>query len=234
VVGRLALLLTVGLLVPFLTKSPDAVVGHYGEWVRHLARSSGERWLGFRDGWTVWLVGRHVILGETDDVPLRAAIDAPWYRAVQLATALAVLGWLLYLSQSGCDRRLFIKVALGLGAAWLMVCGPASEHATYVFLAPSLAWGLVDPVAWPRGRWLIRGAGLLILVLGWGALARALDSTLLLLTLPVGEVLLAVWLACYSVAALPASGAVQSPVAPEFVGIRRLRAKTNGRILSHP
>jgi hypothetical protein len=231
--GRLALLLAVGLLLPFLTKSPDAVLGYYGEWVGHLTGSSGERWLGFRDGWTVWLLFRHVLLGASGELPLRAAIDAPWYRAVQLATALAVLGWPLYLIRRGCDRRLLINVALGLGATWLMVCGPASEHATYVYLAPTLAWALVDPDAWPRGRWLTRATGLLVLVLGWGTLARALDSVLLLGALPVGATLLAVWLTCYSVAAL--ARPVGKPLAAQrtFARPGLLSVDTNGRIHSH-
>ncbi|HEV3460358.1 MAG TPA: glycosyltransferase family 39 protein, partial [Thermoanaerobaculia bacterium] len=78
--ARFVLLLGLGLLVPFLTKSPDAVLGHYAEWAQHLTRSADERWLGFRDGWTVWVVCRHFIFGEAGELPLRGAIDAPWYR----------------------------------------------------------------------------------------------------------------------------------------------------------
>jgi hypothetical protein len=167
--------------------------------VHHLTGSAGERWLGFRDGWTVWVVVRHHLCGESGELPLRAPIDAPWYRALQLATALVVLGWCLYLQRRGCDRRRLVNVTLTLGAAWLMVFGPASEHATYVFLAPSLAWALLDEHAWPRARWVVMTAGMLILCLGWGALARSAASALLLTALPIGATLFAAWVVGYSV-----------------------------------
>jgi hypothetical protein len=160
--------------------------------------SAGERWLGFRDGWTVWVIVRHLVGGADGDLPLRAAIDAWWYRALQLAAALVVLGWSLVLQRRGCNRRRLLNVTLALGAAWLMVFGPASEHATYVFLAPSLAWALVDIEAWPRARWLVMVAGVLILGLGWGVLARTAHAALLLTALPAGAMLFAIWIVGYS------------------------------------
>jgi hypothetical protein len=199
--GRFVLVLAAGLLLPFLTKSPDIVLGHYAEWGHHLSSSTGERWLGFRDGWTLWVVVRHYLCGGTGELPFRDAIDAPWYRVVQLATALGVLGWSLVLQRRRCERRRLINVTLALGGAWLMVFGPASEHATYVFLAPSLAWALLETNAWPRGRWLIVGASVLILGFGWGALARSAESALLLTALPLGALLFAVWIISYSVVA---------------------------------
>src|SRR5262245_22875413 len=39
-------------LVPFLTRPPAAVAGQYAGMVSHLSATSGERWPGFRDGWT--------------------------------------------------------------------------------------------------------------------------------------------------------------------------------------
>jgi hypothetical protein len=201
-----------GVLVPFLTKSPEAVLGYYAEWYHHLAGSSGERWLGFRDGWTFWLVVRHFLMGGEGELPLRDPIDAPWYRVVQLATAIAVLAWSLYLQRRGCNRRQLVNVTMGLSTAWLMVFGPASEHATYVFLAPSLAWAIVDAHTWPRGRFLILSAGVLILALGWGVLARWTAVDLLLVTLPVGTLLFATWFVGYSVHELQRGAAEDVPV----------------------
>jgi hypothetical protein len=197
--GRFFVVLALGLLLPYLTKPPEVVCGYYAEWVGHLTGSAGERWPGFRDGWTVWVVVRHLFGGDTGELPLRAAIDAWWYRPLQLAAALGVLGWTLHLRRSGCDRRRIINVTLALGAAWLMVFGPASEHATYVFLAPSLAWTLVNAGAWPRARWLALAAGVLLLVLGWDALARDAHATMLVAALPIGAVLLAIWMVGYSI-----------------------------------
>ena len=54
--GRLALFLAAGLLLPFLTRPPDIVFNHYREWLNQMAATGAERWPGFRDAWTVWLV----------------------------------------------------------------------------------------------------------------------------------------------------------------------------------
>lgn len=208
--GRFLLVLGVGMLVPFLTKPPAAVLGYYAEWLHHLTASSGMRWPGFRDGWTLWLVVRHVLQGG-GEVAVTAPLDAPWYRVLQLAAALAALAWSLYLQRRGWDRRRLVNLTLALGVAWLMVFGPASEHATYVFLAPSLAWALLDADAWPRGRWLIVAAGVLVLVLGWGALARILQSELLLAALPLGGILVIVWFVGYSLTIVTPSVAALGP-----------------------
>jgi hypothetical protein len=218
--GRFILVLAAGLVVPFLTKPPEVVLGYYAEWAQHLTASAGERWPGFRDGWTVWVIARHVVGGEAGDPPLRAGIDAGWYRALQLAAAVVVVGWCLALQRRGCDRRRLISVTVALGAAWLMVFGPASEHATYVFLAPSLAWALVDTETWPRARWLAMAAGLLILGLGWGELERRLNVTLLFAALPIGALIFAIWAVGYSVAAerameSPASGLLLRNASPQ-------------------
>src|SRR5262249_18562604 len=55
---------------------------------------------------------------------------------------------------------------LGLGCCWMTVFGPASESATYLLLAPSLAWALLE--VWTAGRspwargWLAVSFGLLV------------------------------------------------------------------------
>jgi hypothetical protein len=56
--GRFALALVPGLLLPFLTRPPEVVADHYREWATHLVSSSQERWPGFRDAWTAWLAVR--------------------------------------------------------------------------------------------------------------------------------------------------------------------------------
>jgi hypothetical protein len=87
-----------------------------------------------------------------------------------------------------------------MGLAWLMLFGPAVEHATYVFLAPPLLWGLLERRAWPHGQGLIWGSFLLIMVLGWGAVTRLLapDWPVLLTALPAGTALFALWLVGYA------------------------------------
>jgi alpha-1,2-mannosyltransferase len=209
--GRLAVALAVGGLLPFLTRPPEVVLGHYREWAPHLLGSGSERWPGFRDGWTVWLVLRHLAEGATGPLPVRAPIDSSLYRAVQLLSAGAALAWCLWQRRRGAGRRWLVQVTLGMGLAWLMLFGPAVEHATYVFLAPSLLGALLERDAWPRGRWLIVTASVLIMVLGWGALTQPLLAALpwLLASLPLGSGLFAVWLLGYArTSRPPADGAL--------------------------
>ena len=64
----------------------------------------------------------------------------------------------------------------------------ALEHATYTFLAPALAWALLDRQTWPRGRWLVGTAFVLISVLGWDPLTHPLmDRLPVLLAAPHGR-----------------------------------------------
>jgi hypothetical protein len=196
--GRFLVALACLALVPFLTRPPEVVLGHYREWGAHLVQSGRERWPGFRDGWTVWQVTQRLARGEPGVPPLKDTLDSEGYRMVQLVTALSVLAWCLWQGRRG-GTRWRVHMTFGIGLAWLMVFGPAVEHATHVFLAPVLAGALLDR-AWPRGRPVITAAAVLILLLGWGALTRPLMDTMpvLLTTLPVGAALFALWLVAYA------------------------------------
>jgi hypothetical protein len=151
------LVITAGLfLLPFLTRPPDIVLDHYREWIDHLMESGNVRWIGFRDGWTVWIVLHHLFGGESGGPSLVEPMDSSWYHLVQLATAVAVLGWSLWQRYRAVRHdlgpRWLVHVTLSMGLAWLMLFGPAVEHATYVFLAPPLLWALLERRAWPLGR----------------------------------------------------------------------------------
>jgi Glycosyltransferase family 87 len=204
---RLVVTMTALFLIPFLTRPPAVVLDHYRDWFDHIAQSGNSRWLGFRDGWTVWLVLRHLISGQSGPLPLREPMDSAWYRLVQIATATAALIWCLWQQRRsvrlGMNPRWLVHVTLSMGLAWLMLFGPAVEHATYVFLAAPLAWGVLERRAWPHGRGLILAAFVLIMILGWGVVTRLLSSTLpmLLAALPAGTALFALWLLGYAQAA---------------------------------
>jgi hypothetical protein len=191
-------------LLPFLTRPPGIVLDQYREWIDHLMETGNIRWLGFRDGWTVWIVLHHLFGGESETVALCEPMHSSWYHLVQLASAAAVLGWCLWqrhrASRSDLGPRWVIHVILSMGLAWLMLFGPAVEHATYVFLAPPLLWALLERRAWPHGRGLIWASFLLIMVLGWGAVTRLLapDWPIVLTALPAGTALFALWLIGYA------------------------------------
>jgi hypothetical protein len=197
--ARFLLFLALGLLAPFLTRPPEIVLGHYREWLSHMAATGSERWPGFRDGWTVWLVLRDLLQGRAGAPALRAPLDSGVYRAVQLLTAAAALGWCLWQQQRIDDPRKLTTVTLAMGLAWLMLFGPAVEHATYVFLTPVLNWALLQR-DWRRGRWLIGAAFVLVMFLGWTVISPNIMETapVLLTALPVGTALFTLWLIGYA------------------------------------
>jgi hypothetical protein len=209
---RFAVATAVGFLLPFLTRPAPVVLQHYEDWLVHLMTSGGDRWEGFRDAWTVWLAVCHVADGLPGRLAVCHRIDTSAYRAVQVAAALAALAWCLW--QRRAARRDAgsswpVHAALCVGMAWLMLFGPAIEHATYVFLAAPLAWAVVQRSEWPAGRGVIAAAAVFILVLGWGAVARAAEDpwpgggSLLVASLPLGTALFTLWLAGYAVACRP-------------------------------
>lgn len=201
--GRLVVAITTFGLLPFLSRPPFIVLDHYREWLDHLLGTGTVRWLGFRDGWTVWVVLRHWFGGETGPLLLNEPMDSSWYRPVQLASAVFALLWCLWQQRRahrlGLAPRWLIHVTMSMGLAWLMLFGPAVEHATYVFLTPPLAWAVLERQAWPLGRGLILASFALVMVLGWGALTRLLPTWPILLTaLPAGTVLFVLWLLGYA------------------------------------
>jgi hypothetical protein len=193
---RLLVVVLAGGLLPFATRSADVVGRQYQGWTTHLTDSSTKRWPGFRDGWTIIAVARHLIDGKEGMPDLKEPLDEPAYRVVQILSGLALFVWTLVLRRRGMDARKLVLVTLAGGACWLLLLGPASEAPTYVFLAPFLAWGLVERRWWPGARRLIEGAGILLLVVGWSELTRSWwnEAPWLILALPAGVILFWVWL----------------------------------------
>jgi hypothetical protein len=111
--------------------------------------------------------------------------------------------------------RWLVHVTLSMGLAWLMLFGPAVEHATYVFLSAPLAWALLENESGPFARVLIVTASTLVLLLGWGAIARLLPGvSLLLIALPSGTVLFALWLIGYAKVSFCGTATAVSGVGP--------------------
>jgi hypothetical protein len=197
---RFALALALGSLLPFLTRPPDVVWQQYGEWLSHLAHTGGTRWPGFRDGWTLWEAASHPLRWSAERLLFPTTAGSLCYRGLQVLSAAGALVWCRRQQAHGADPRWLCCATIGMGAAWLMLFGPAVEHATYAFLAPSLGWAVLQREAWPRGRWLIGAAFVLIAVLGWDDLTRGLvgDLPLLAVPLPLGTLLFTLWLVGYA------------------------------------
>jgi hypothetical protein len=76
------------------------------------------------------------------------------YTAVRLASASLVAALCLAGRKRPVRQRL--TSGLNLGLCWLLLCGPATEGATYQLLGPPLLWALFD--AWRRPRPVARAA----------------------------------------------------------------------------
>jgi hypothetical protein len=198
--GRILCLTAAGFLLPFLTRPPAVVCEQYRGWIAHLVEFSAWRWPGFRDGWTVWLVLRHVASSGTGLPDLRQPVDAAWYPILEVLAGLAVLGVCLGLQRRRSSARVLATATLALGAGWLMLLGPAVEPPTYVFLAPFLTWAFLDREAGPGGRLVILTAFVLVMVLGWSALTRPLWDRIpwLAVSLPLGSAAFLAWAVGYA------------------------------------
>jgi hypothetical protein len=193
-IGRFLIALAVGALVPFLTRPADIVITQYHDWLVHLTESNSLRWPGLRDGWTVYLVLEKVLIDSPRDVQMTPI--APLYHGVKLVMAGAVLAWCLWLARRG-SVRLVLTGTLGMGLAWLMIFGPATEFPTYVLLAPLIGWAVLEAWRAQRGRWLAGAAFVLTTFLPWTAISRPLEPffPLIFTVLPVGSACFAGWLA---------------------------------------
>jgi hypothetical protein len=182
---RLALALPLLGAAPFLLQRPDYVAAEYVNFARVLA-------LDDRSDWPAAAAYRDLrLLCRACGLPISGAA----YTGVRLAGA----GLVAALCVAG--RRWPVRRRLGsllnLGLCWMLLCGPATEGATYMLLGPPLAWTLID--VWRR-RSLARAvalasaaafaAGLLANLFPFAARVHALGphplSALLLFGLLVG------------------------------------------------
>ncbi len=144
---RLALALTAGLALPFLLQRPAYVLGEYEQWLRLVGgddRKDRPVVNAYRDLWLLFRVA---------GVPPGKQA----YLALQLLTAAGAAA-LCVAGRVACwPRRRLLTALLSLGVCWMLLCGPATESATYLMLAPVLAWAVVEGCSagatW-RSRWL--------------------------------------------------------------------------------
>jgi hypothetical protein len=131
---RLTIALGLGFGVPFLLQDPTYVSDQYAGWMHHLATDRRQNWpveRGYRDLrmlCQVWLT----------------APGQRTYLIVQLFAAGTVAILCLARGLRRRQPRLFLTRVLGLGSCWMTVFGPATESCTYIFLAPGLAWALLQ------------------------------------------------------------------------------------------
>lgn len=141
---RLALMLGIGLLLPFLLQRPEYVRGQYRDWFAYIWQENRQvvsvrEW--YRD---VRLVAK-VWLGL--DLSDRA------YKLIEILVAAWMAGICLLARWRGWkEDRLLVTVFI-LACGWMTVLGPATETVTYLILAPAAAWVLVLAFSENRPLW---------------------------------------------------------------------------------
>jgi hypothetical protein len=122
----------------FLLQRPGYVAAEYVSFARALSLDNRSDWptiTAYRDLRLLLRVGG-------------LSLDDRAYTAVRTASAALVAG--LCLVRRKRDARWRLTSALNLGLCWILLCGPATEGATYQLLGPPLLWTLFD--AWRRAR----------------------------------------------------------------------------------
>ena len=143
---RLALGVLILGVLSLVLQRPAYVIEQYGEWWRSLnadqRRVSTE--LGsWRDTWLLLRI-------------LHIPITVAGYAILQAGTAMAAAVFCWWRSKTW-DRPAVIWSAFSIGCLWITLFGPSTELATYVFLAPSVAFAC-SWVLWPamQGRQPLR------------------------------------------------------------------------------
>ena len=66
------------------------------------------------------------------------------YLAAQIGSAIGIAGWCVKARLSGLQNRVLLLYLFAFGSIWMVLLGPASEQSTYILLAPSLAYFLIE------------------------------------------------------------------------------------------
>jgi hypothetical protein len=170
--GRLLVACLAGLVVPFLLQRPEYVAGQYASWLDHLLaddRQVESLAFWYRDVrllCTVWLT------------PLPNWL----YGLIQVVVGSGFAGICIAARWAGWPSSRLLPLVLALGCCWMTAFGPASESVTYVLVAPSVCWALLQewsPVGRAVPRLLFTGSyGLLVAtqVAVWFPFGRAFHT----------------------------------------------------------
>jgi hypothetical protein len=132
---RFAVMAIAFALLPFVTRPPSTVIGQYQEWFSSLTHEQQNRWPGYRDAWTIWETASNAFGGSP--------VSPNAYRALQLLSAVAVLGWCLWQKRRISKLGHLFTAILSIWVSWQLLFGPGTEQITYGILAPSAAWAVM-------------------------------------------------------------------------------------------
>lgn len=142
--ARLILALVVGLGLPFLLQNPGYVARQYIHWWNlMMADNRHDRPVSNLCSRDLWLLIRLV----------HFPINFFGYRVIQLLLGggIALLG--LAGRRSLWPQHRLLTRAFSLGCCWMVLCGPATESCTYILLAPTLAWAVIEATLDRRPLW---------------------------------------------------------------------------------
>jgi hypothetical protein len=126
--------LVVGVLLPFLLQEPSYVLQQYAGWLHHLQSSDRSVMpveLCYRDLQLVFRVCGAPLAGRT-------------YLEIQLLAAGTLAAVCVAGRCLGWPQRRLLPLLTALVCCWMTVFGPATESATYVLLAPTAAWAVLE------------------------------------------------------------------------------------------
>lgn len=131
---RMVLALIASFLFPFACQDPRYVVDQYEKWIA-LLRSEDRSDIAFehmyRDLW---------LLIHLYGIPMSRQV----YTLLQAAAGagVALLCWRR--QRTDWPTQALLTSTLALVTAWMMLLGPATESSSFVLLAPSLAWSVLE------------------------------------------------------------------------------------------
>ena len=145
--GRFLVALTIGLALPFLLKPSAYVLRQYAGWWHHLQMDD-------RQQLSVELWYRDLrLLCQAWHIPLSPIA----YQLIQLLAAATIAACCLAARLARWHERRLLTMLCSLACCWMTLLGPATESSTYILLAPTLAWSLLDAWLQPLSRWIRTG-----------------------------------------------------------------------------
>ncbi|MSQ96614.1 MAG: DUF2029 domain-containing protein [Gemmataceae bacterium] len=135
-VWRIPLAAVASLAAPFLFQQPVYVADQYAKWIAVLRaddRASCVLENMYRDLW---------LLIHLYGLPISRTV----YTFVQMLAGIGVAALCWHRQRAGWSESKLLTSTLALVTAWMMLLGPATESSSFVLLAPSFAWSVLE--AW--------------------------------------------------------------------------------------
>lgn len=127
------------LVLPFAFQDPLYVAAQYADFLRMLTQSNQVGWLGAPGNRDLRLLLSVVGVAPSQGV----------YLALQLGSAAACAALCLALIRLSWPPKRLLTCLLALAVCWMVLFGPGIESCTYILIAPTLAWTLLDTLVEP-------------------------------------------------------------------------------------